>query len=316
MIVNLSIRKQNQGLETLHRSIQRKIAKETSQVIISHDGLFNFEGEYLGDRYNVEITPKRTQRQHEQYKSMEVLGDFEKEQGGFVSAYFNINEIVKDEYPNLIKSDYSRLMYMSTFIRWEDNRLQHRNGIIIDRKVFPEFILLSKNRAMGFLNKMIDNGLMFENEKHELFILPKLFYYGKQRNNDYITKDTEYTRLFRKAIRHLYENCKGNELGRLATIYMIMPFVNLHSNIISNNPHETDTKLIEPLGIKDLSRILGYDSPKRLKQALTTLEFESEDVFAFVHKKSDKDNLRIIVNPKFVFAGNNEQLQIVLAFFK
>lgn len=247
------------------------------------------------------------------------MKEHEDKNGGFVFAYMKMNSTIKEYFPTLIKSDYSRLIYLSSFIGWGDGILRYDNGIRITRKNLWECLNLSKKRTSAYLKKLIDIHIIHEDDEGLLHMNPKLFYYGRIKDNIHMSKDkdTDYTRIFRGTIRKLYNKyCTGKELGRLSMVYLILPYVNLNGNIVCYNPYEKDFDLFEPMGINDLCKALGYDSTKRLKQALCSIVLDDEEAFIFLEKSSTKHNNRIIVNPNILFAGDYEQLKVVKAMFK
>ncbi len=96
---------------------------------------------------------------------------------------------------------------------------------------------------------------------------------------------------------------------------MVLPYLNLTTNIISHNPDEIVIDKIKPMTLMELSNVLGYSDYTKLKKSLYSIKIDNSYVFGFVFHENDKRTMKIVVNPRVVFAGNCEQLGAIKVLF-
>lgn len=254
----------------------------------------------------------------EAFKSLKVLGEHEAENGQFVFAFFALTKNITDTYPELKKPDIARLMYLGTLIEWESGILKTGNGkatVSVTRSNFHEVVKLSKNRAYTLLNQLIDSKVLSENVHNELIMNKELFYRGRKENFPVSIKDKKFTRMFRKTVQSIFDKATGQQMNSIAIIYMVLPFLNLYTNIISHNPDEISADKIKPMTLGQLADMLGYKDYRKLKTTLNSVKIGESFVFGFFIAEQDKRSMRIVVNPRVVFAGDGEQLGAVTALF-
>src|SRR5699024_3817024 len=141
-----------------------------------------------------------------------------------------------ERFPSLSKQDMARLMYLGTFVQWGTNRLQTDNGKKhCVKKDIEELVGMSRKRFNEFYRKLEKEGIIEEKETGEIIMNQSVFYRGELSNNEYDVQDLDYTQLFRKTVRKLYAEFQGRRLAQLANIYAVLPFLNLHYNIVCHN---------------------------------------------------------------------------------
>ncbi len=254
----------------------------------------------------------------EAFKSLKVLGEHEAENGQFVFAFFALSKNITNAFPELKKPDIARLMYLGTLIEWESGILKTGKGkatTSISRKNFHDVVKLSKNRSYTLLNQLIDNKVLSENVHNELVMNKELFYRGHKDNFPIQVKNKKFTRMFRKTVQDLFDKADGRQLNSIAIIYMVLPYLNLYTNIISHNPDETDIDKIEPMTLGQLSDALGYKDYRKLKTTLNSVEIDDETAFGFFFTDKDKRSMKIMVNDRVVFAGDGKQHGLVRVMF-
>lgn len=249
-------------------------------------------------------------------KEKDELSKHQTENGGFIFAFFKQSSAISERFPSLTKQDAARLMYIATFISWQENRLQSDNGHThYTKKHLEELVSMSRKRFNELFKRLKNENIIHEKETGELFINPSVFYRGELSAHDYDIGDLQYTRLFKQTVRDLYKQFGGRTLGQLANIYTVLPFLNFQTNIICFNPNETSEDLIKPMPISELADILEYKDITKLTTALNRIKVDGKPVFAFVDNPHDRRERRVIVNPRVVFAGNGESLKAVKAMF-
>lgn len=303
--------------------IREKMIKQSQNFIIKDNKAYDLlTGEDISHLYQhqwlIPVMNKVTINSKKAFKSLKILGEHEAINGQFVFAFFTLTKSITDMFPDIKKPDIARLMYLGTLIEWESGILKTGNGkatVPVMRSNFHEVVKLSKNRSYTLLNQFIENKVLIENVHNELVMNKELFYRGRKENFPVTVKDKKFTRMFRKTVQDLFNNADGRQLSSIANIYMVLPFLNLHTNIVSHNPDETDIDKIIPMTLGELSDVLGYKDYRKLKTTLNNVKIDDEYAFGFFFFDKDKRSMKIVVNPDIVFAGDGEQLGLVKLMF-
>src|SRR5699024_8885543 len=196
------------------------------------------------------------------------------------------------------------------------NRLQTDNGKKhYVKKDIEELVGMSRKRFNEFYRELEKEGIIEEKETGEIIMNQSVFYRGELSNNEYDVQDLDYTQLFRKTVRKLYAEFQGRRLAQLANIYAVLPFLNLHYNIVCHNPAETSEELVRPMTLTELAEILAYSDSHKLKRALETIKVDGRPVFWLPHNVHDKRQTRIVVSPYVVFSGGGDSLKALKAMF-
>lgn len=264
----------------------------------------------------VTVSLKTTAEQVEGLTAINELSAHQMENGGFIFAFFRQLTTIEQRFPTLTKQDIARLMYLATFIAYESNRLQSANGKKhYTKKDLEKLVGMSSKRFNEFFGRLVNEKIIEETETGEIFMNPTVFYRGELKNHEYDISDLEHTRLFKKTVQDLYAEFKGRRLGQLAVIYSVIPFLNLHYNVVCYNTTETSEELVKPMGLEHLTKMLGYSNPSVLKRTLNNIKVDGKPVFGFFENPHDRRSYRIAVNPRVVFAGSNDSLKCVKVFF-
>lgn len=307
--------KEQKSFQNLPARTKRKVRSEMDNVTIN-DGkvVSNKTGEDVTDRYDVVL--RTTDDQIRRLKETDDSSRHQIDNGEFIFAFFEKLTTVEGRFPSLTKPDVARLMYIATFISWEENRLQAPNGRHhYTKKDVEGLVDMSSRRFREFFNRLEGENIISETDTGELFIDPTIFYRGQLRNHEYDMADFNHTRLFRKTVRELYGEFKGRRLAQLAVIYSVLPFLNFSTNIVSYNPDETSEDLIRPMELSKLATLTGYKDDKAMKRSLNNIKLDGKPVFGFFENPHDRRTFRTVVNPRVVFAGNGESLRVIRALF-
>jgi len=263
-----------------------------------------------------ELSYKTSENKARHYRLSRKLNKHDAENGSHVIVFFRQLIGIEKEFPTLTKQDIARLLYLSTFIKYESNRIQSDNGRkIYDKKDLEAMFEMSTKRFNEFFKRLENENIIQETATGEIYLNPTVAYFGHLKSIPYDISDLQHTRLFKRTVRNLYQQFKGRKLGQLSVIYSILPYLNFSSNIICHNPNETASKLIKPMNLKELADILGYENVSRLKTILNDIKIDNEYVFVFADNPDDRRQKRIVVNPRVVFAGNGEQLEAIKVLF-
>lgn len=264
----------------------------------------------------VDVGLKTTDTQIRGLQETDELSKHQKDNGGFIFAFFKQLTTIEERFPSLTKQDIARLMYIGTFVAWGTNRLQSDNGKEhYTKKGLEKLVEMSTKRFNELFKRLEDEDIIHEKETGELFLNPTIFYRGHLSEHEYDITDLEHTRLFKKTVRGLYAEFKGRRLGQLAVIYSVIPFLNFDNNVVCYNPKETSEDLIRPMDLGRLTTLLGYSNPSVLKRTLNNIKVDGKPVFGFFENPHDRRTLRIVVNPRVVFSGNGKSLNAVKVLF-
>lgn len=308
---------EQQAWKGLNQEVKRKTIEMTQNFAVIDGKAYDTEtGEDITGKIHVEpvITSKKAEGIHVRGN----LRDHQKENGGYVFVFFNAMQAVGDRLPSLTQSDLARVMYIGTYISYNEGEaghcyLRHDNGVQINKKALGELLGMSRNRYAEFYRKIVDEHVIAESPEG-LAVNPTMFYRGG--NVDYYKGDYQYTRLFRKTARELYGQFSGRSIKKLGVVYSILPYVNFNTNIICDNPQQVQDDKLQALKIKELAVKLRYEDDKYLARTMREIKYNGAPVFKFVDDGKDRRSAYIIVNPDVVYAGNGKSLAGIKVLFR
>lgn len=304
-------------IEQLNKKVKKKVIEQQDNYMMVKGKPYTLDGESLEGIYIKPIEPKYIpESQLKAYESKMVLGEHEKENGGFIFMFYktlqNFNELI----PGLNKPDIARLLFLSTYVSFEDNKIQFDNGKEISNNDMIELLKLNKGSYSKFIKKLIDNNILLVDENKNKYLSHSFCKYGSIDVKKMKEHEIGYIRLFRGTVRNMFNKTPTRELGRLATIYMILPYINLAHNVVSYNPEEEDIEKVVPMPLVELTNMLEYTDHSKFRQSLYNIKIRGNSAFAFILTDNDKRAMKMIVNPDIVFAGNAEQLKVLKLFFR
>ena len=238
--------------------------------------------------------------------------------GGYVNMIYANNEILFNEL-NIDKSNISRVIYLATYIDYNDrqegllvNQIRDAEGKYstlepMTKKDIQKVLGLTDSTFKRFLKDMKDNSIIFEADK-KFYINPS--YFTKGEVDKEIKKNKSFCRLFINTIRDLYEGCKTSQHKVLSSIYQLIPFIHYEHNIVCHNPKEPTQ---EPKGmtLNEICDLLGINNDKgnrsnfakKLYQFKLNLKGQEYHLFSYVIVNADYDYF--VVNPLVIYSGNN-----------
>lgn len=247
-----------------------------------------------------------------EYKEMQ-----QKYLGNFVFFIFknlqSLEEILSD-------ADLVKFIYIGTYVKNNGALMMDNNITYIDKKRFRNLINVSNRIFRNFYNKLIDNNLLKEDDK-KLYINLNYFWRGRESiYKKYMGhKLKDFTRIYIKATRDLYEQTESKNHKKLSMIYKLIPFVNWKFNILAENIEETDKSKVKALSINDILQILNYSKNNltRFKNDFYGLRYNNYKIFGtFLTNAKYKDNPTYI-NPIVLYRGNNiEELGVLINMFE
>lgn len=299
----------------LNSKIQKQIARTQDNYMVIDGKTYTLDGENISEKYQHRLDVKYSDSQIKNFQSHHELTDFEKENGGFVFLFYQINKSMTEYTNNLTKPDIARLLYLTTYTSFNNNKIQYDNGRVISEKDLSKLLRLQPRQYKEYIKKLVDNNILFIDEDNNKYISEHICKNGSINKKQLFKQDIQYTRLFRDTVRRLYDSATVRELSRLSTIYMILPYINLYTNIVSYNPNERDHDKVIPMTLIDLASKLGYTDYNKLKTTMYKTVLDDQYVFGFFLFENDRRTMRVIVNPRIVYASNANNLTTICALF-
>ena len=126
----------------------------------------------------------------------------------------------------------------------------------------------------------------------------------------------ESSRVFDDGIKELYEKSNPREHKKIGVLIPLLPYLNKYHNILCNKPLEKELKYIEPLTLREICKVVDYDSSNedKLKKQLESITVKDTSMVAFI---SHAKGRFFVVNPSLFYKGNNlDDLTGVINLFK
>ena len=261
-----------------------------------------------------EVIKKKSEIQQEQKE----FRKYQKESlGNFV---FFLYQHIDDLQEKLGDNDLVKYMYIGTFVKKDGILQKDDNRTNISKRQLKRMLDLVKSDFYKFYNKLIENNLIYEKDDN-LYINVNYFYRGTIAQYEKLSqqKIEEFTRMYTKTTRDMYENTTKRQHKRVAIAYKLLPYTHWKYNILCRNPLELEKGKLDMLTIRDVMQYLGYGmtNTTRFKRDFYGIKCYDSTIFASVQKNVDYADSTIIVNPHVFYRGNNiEELQGLLALFK
>ena len=297
---------------------------ETLETLQQWDEYVNVNtGEYLGEGIflSKEYIEKKQETQVnkvEGYSKKKKKDEFSKYMNSnFGSFYFN-------NYMKLLKKLNNntallfRFLYLCTYADY-DGYLKYGNysyGVnhgYMTEKEFDEVFKMSKAMITKLKKELYDNNLIIKSKIDDRLIINGSFY---TRGELCLGDMLESSRVFDDGIKELYEKSNPREHKRIGVVIPLLPFLNKYHNILCNKPLERELKYIEPLTLREMCKIIGYDitNEDRLRKQLQNITVKNNPLVAYVSHAKAKF---FVVNPALFYKGNClDDLKGVINLFK
>ena len=301
--------------------------------VIAFDSNNNVVNDFtINENEELQIVKKNRQLTDSQKRILELKKEKEmwnKELGGFVTMYYIKNELLFSSL-NLDIANISRIIYLATYMDYNSSKSnllikygENNNIKPLSRKDIGQLLNIKDRTLDMFLKNVKENNLLFEENKL-YYINPNYFTKGDVNFNS-----SEYTRLYIKTVRDLYERTSPRQHKQLSYIFQLIPKLHYETNILCHNPHETNLTKVKKMNLKEIAEWLNVNTDdnkntSRLKKDLLKyyLIRNGEKHYALKYVIVQGNSCSIdyfVVNPEIVWAGNNiEQVKeiIQLQFFQ
>ena len=297
---------------------------ETEQTLCTWEEYVNVNtGEYLGEglflpREYVEKKQEAQVNKAEGFAKMKKKDEFSKFINcNFGSFYFN-------NYMKLLKKLNGntallfRFLYLCTYADY-DGYLKYGNyshGVhhgYMTEKDFEEVFSMSKAMITKLKNELYDNKLIMKSKTDDRLIVNGSFY---TRGELCLGDMLDSSRVFDDGIQELYKKSNPREHKKIGILIPLLPYLNKYHNILCKKPLEKELKYIEPLTLREICNIVGYDNSNedKLKKQIENITVKDIPMVAFI---SHAKGRFFVVNPSLFYKGNNlDDLKGVINLFK
>lgn len=284
---------------------------ETLETLQQWDEYVNVNtGEYLGE--GIFLSKEYIEKKQETQVN-KVKGYSKKKKKDEFSKYMNSNfeSFYFNNYMKLLKKLNNntallfRFLYLCTYADY-DGYLKYGNysyGVnhgYMTEKNFDEVFKMSKAMITKLKKELYDNNLIIKSKIDDRLIINGSFY---TRGELCLGDMLESSRVFDDGIKELYEKSNPREHKRIGVVIPLLPFLNKYHNILCNKPLERELKYIEPLTLREMCKIIGYDitNEDRLRKQLQNITVKNNPLVAYVSHAKAKF---FVVNPALFYKGN------------
>lgn len=229
--------------------------------------------------------------------------------------------ILSDERFNGLSSEtVARLIYLNTFINYENNRLMLSERKPMRRKDLSEVLRVSKSTVSRFWND-ISPKYIVEGENGYMFSNREIFKRGRLSKQQYVT----YQKVYIEGVRKLYSVTDRKYHRHLGYFFKLLPFINVEYNLLCCPDSVMKTRIedIELISISDFCKWIDYDV-KHLNDLVSTyrnisfdVEGKQERFCTLIYDGVNKKSAKICINPHILYNGSDyNKVEVLGAFCK
>ena len=269
---------------------------DTGEVLEMQDGVF-YSNEVLAEMAKNEEKRRTYLEEHKRKQASRLANDNE----SFI--FYLFREYKK--FDDLKPQDAIRLVYLATYIDYDNNYLMIHNRKMTKQDLFVA-IGISRPSFTDLFKTLIAKGYLIEDDGYKLN--KKYFHKGAMSIDNPV--DKRFIRVYINALRTVYESSKIADHVYLGYIFDMIPYINIQWNILCHNPLEPDRDKVIPMTFGEFCDEIGYDRShlNRLLAVYRRIKFywrDKEQLFAaFIYEKN-KEDMRIVINPNIFYAGSN-----------
>lgn len=226
---------------------------------------------------------------------------------------------MKEQFKDLSPESVTRLIYLNTYIRYNDNKLMLSERKEMKRKDLPKILNISNSTAIRFW-KEVSPTYLIERDGGLLFTNPKSFKRGQIKQT---AEEIRYQKFYIDGVRKLYEATEGKSHKQLGYLFKLLPFINIEFNLLCFNPLETELEKIELISMEDFCNLIDYDVSHldRLLYVYRNTYFNvngnKERFCAVTYDGINKKTAKVFINPHILYSGMDyKRVEILGAFCK
>lgn len=208
----------------------------------------------------------------------------------------------------------ARLVYLSTFLKWEDEALFITQRRKMNRDSLPEILGLSRQTVSRFLDEVSPHYITLDDEKN-IHMNQSLFYRGKIGRHG---ESKSWRKIYTDSIKKLYHMAGKNNHRYLGYVFKMLPFISIEYNGLCLDIFEKDLAAVRFMNDADFCKQIGYNysAVSRLKRIYKRIHFDveghTEPFCAFVEAGN---STKIFVNPRILYNGTKPDMVEVLGSF-
>lgn len=247
--------------------------------------------------------------------------------GNFFSVLCRKTETLWD---NLSEPTIGKIIFLSTYldknnclcfdggwVKENEGKNKHivRKATAMTKADVKELLDVGDKTFYQFWNECVDKKVIMETDDG-IFLSRKMVRFCDNSN---INKSkVRMIKVFKHAIRYMYENTDERSKKSLTNLYRLIPFINLKYNVLCENPFEMVRENIRPLTAADICEKLGLERKfhERVVKALKKLSFVDKqgDLRSVITYRWDMKNKEerywITINPQF-YSGYISEAEMV-----
>lgn len=218
-----------------------------------------------------EIVERKTIRNLSANQRLEHFAQSETLRGDFfVAVCLGAND--ETFYNQVSEPTVNKIMYLATYMA-SDNCLCDDKGNIMTKGDIANVLNLHRHSFTSFWKECTAKNIIVGDDTDGYF-LPKdkfRFLNNKRINR----KENMMIKVFKHAVRYMYENTDERSKKMLSHLYKLIPYINLKYNVLCTNPFEMDKEKIDKISLSDMCLLLGVDvgQKKRVLNCLKKLSF-------------------------------------------
>lgn len=283
----------------------------------------NSTGEYKeftekdGLRYSTEPSRKKINKYYDRKRSNAMFRAYNSDLGGFIFAVYEMGKEFNKHEEVLAQADLTRLIFIGTYTNF-DGVLMENQKTVMSKKKLQELTGLSRNKFTEFYNKLLQLGILLEQEGR-ILMNEAYFFKGNIKDHEASVEDS-CTRIYIETVKDLYNSTSTNAHKVLGILFRVIPYLNIEYNVVCHNPAERIADYVKPMTLGELAERLGYSSQnigkfKRDLQGIKTKD--GKQVIVFASCNEDKRTFKVVVNPKVIYGGNDfEKVEALTILFK
>jgi hypothetical protein len=280
-------------MEEEKQIVRELIDKETGKIIEI----------YKGDSFRITRDSQKeaiTKSKHTKEINEEIK-DWNNELGGFVFVLFKYSDTILKQHPEITSEDITKLFYLSTYVDYNGYLIY--DSSYMTKENMKLLLKLSRNIFNLFFSKMIKCEIFI---KEDRYIKINKDYFTKGEIDTEIKQNYDYTRLYIKSIRYLFENVQPRKQKLLGNYFKLIPYIHRQRNILCWNPDskKEDIILLRSKELQEILQVHRHTITAFINELVSVKLKNGESIVAFIKNDPDNSKLPVYVNPRVFYGGN------------
>lgn len=205
-----------------------------------------------------------------------------------------------------------RFLYVCSCADWENKIITSDRRLVTKNIDFVNIFNKPRQTSIDFHDALVQKELIYQ-DFNGIYRVNDHYYSRAIKNDNDFRRHS--IRVFNRALQELYNMLSSDEHVFGGELLKLIPYMNIHNNILCANPTESDIDAIEPLSKETIQDILRPDSDygRKLRLKLEKFSIHDEPVLG---KFNAMQSYQYIINPRLFYRGNNiNQLNAIIYHF-